>query len=184
MSETYFTSDNHFFHKNILNFSRATRIGDNVNELNENMIRIWNDQVKPNDTVYCLGDFCFGGVEKSLTILPRLNGRLNLLRGNHDHWINAETTKYFEDIRDYRKIKMGGKDVMMFHYPIQEWDKMHRGSYHLYGHVHGNYTHPGKALDVGIDNRPKGDMKLWTWAEIEAYMKDRPVMSHHGKAVD
>jgi calcineurin-like phosphoesterase family protein len=42
----------------------------------------------------------------------------------------------------------------MFHYPIAEWNQMHRGAVHFHGHLHGtpsgieNY----RALDVGMDS--------------------------------
>ncbi len=173
---------NHFSHKNILKFARKTRIGDDIDECNENMIHIWNSQVQPNDTVWCLGDFSFARKSNETeNILRRLNGKLHLIYGNHDHWINDETSKYWETMQDYKRTKFDGVDVMMFHYPIAEWDKMHRGAFHLYGHVHGTVTLPGKALDVGIDNRPLGDMRLWEWDEIKAYMKDRSIGLHHGK---
>jgi len=41
----------------------------------------------------------------------------------------------------------------MFHYPISEFDQMHRGAVHFFGHVHGKETGLEKfrARDVGMD---------------------------------
>lgn len=181
----FFTSDNHFWHKSILRFASDTRKGHtDVGEMNREMIEVWNSQVNPNDRVYTLGDFSFGNAEKTDAILRQLNGRKFLIKGNHDHWMNGTVEKHFEAVYDYKKITIDGHKVVMFHYPIVEFENMHHGAYHLYGHVHGNYLHPGRAMDVGIDARPQKDMGLWSWEEVHAHLKDRPVLSHHGKKVD
>lgn len=178
----WFTSDNHFFHKSILRFAAETRKNHtDVLEMNREMVAVWNSMVQPNDRVYCLGDFSFGTAEKTDGILHQLNGRKFLIKGNHDHWMNGTVEKQFEAIYDYKKITIEGKKVIMFHYPIFEWENMHHGSYHLFGHVHGNSTVPGRAMDVGIDARPQRDMGLWSWEEIDAILSKREVRTHHGK---
>lgn len=181
MQKIWITSDNHWGHRSILKFARDTRIGDTIEEMDEKMIEIWNEQVALADIVYMLGDFSFHKAEKTAEILRRLKGQFRLIRGNHDHWINQDTSKFFEWIKDYNEIKMDDHKVIMFHFPIHEWHKIHHGSFHLYGHVHGSFQHPGRAMDVGIDARPKGDMRLWEWDEVRDFLKDRPVLAHHGK---
>lgn len=178
----WFTSDNHFFHKNILKFSRATRIGDTVEEMNDKMIEIWNSQVAMADTVYMLGDFSFGSEEKTVSILGQLNGRLHLVRGNHEHWIGPTSSTFFEWIKDYAEITIDGQKIVMFHFPILEWNRMHHGAFHLYGHVHGGLQVPGRAMDVGIDARhEQRDMKLWSWEEVKARLSKETIRTHHGK---
>lgn len=177
----WFTSDNHYFHRRIREFCPDTRHGKDVNEMNELMIQKWNSQVGISDVVYMLGDFSFGSSEKTIEILDRLNGMLHLVKGNHDHWINGETKKYFESIRDYNKIRIADQKVVMFHYPITEWDSMHHGAFHLFGHVHGSHNPEGRSMDVGIDARPQKDMGLWEWDEIYENLKDKEIKSHHGK---
>jgi hypothetical protein len=34
-------------------------------------------------------------------------------------------------------------------------------------------------MDVGIDTRPTGDMKLWSWEEIKSILEKREVRTHH-----
>jgi len=183
--KTFFTSDNHFFHKSIVKFCPETRMGiTDVSEMNERMIDIWNKTVGVHDTVYTLGDFSFGTTDKTIQVLARLNGHKHLILGNHDHWINDEAKSFFESINHYKKIKVNGKRAILFHYPIVEFENMHHGAYHFYGHVHGNYKHPGRAMDVGIDARPQKDMGLWEWDELVDLMEKKPVLSHHGKTVD
>lgn len=179
----WFTSDNHFGHKNILKFQekQGTRLGKDADEMNELMIQKWNSQVAIADRVYCLGDFSFMNSERTEKILKRLNGQIHLILGNHDHWLNQQTEQYFESISHYKEIEIERKKIIMFHFPIFEWNRMHHGSYHLFGHVHGHTSIPGRALDVGIDNRPQKDMGLWSWEEIDRLLSKIDIRSHHEK---
>ena len=178
----WFTSDNHFFHKNVLKFCEVTRQGTDVNDMNELMIAKWNSQVGIKDVVYLNGDFSFASWAKTLPILERLNGILHLVRGNHDGWIKPETEIFFESIQDYKEISIEGIKVIMFHYPIEEWNHMHRGAFHLFGHVHGGHGEkPGRSMDIGIDARPQCDMGLWEWEEIKEKLLAKPILEHHGK---
>ena len=52
----WFTSDLHFNHLNILKYEPKSRPFENVAEMNEALIKNWNDRVKPEDTVFVLGD--------------------------------------------------------------------------------------------------------------------------------
>ena len=77
----YFTSDTHFGHASILNFCK--RPFKDVDEMNEELIKRWNEVISKEDTVFHLGDFAFGGVEIWNKTLPRLNGHIVLILGNH-----------------------------------------------------------------------------------------------------
>jgi len=48
---------------------------------NEWLIHRWNTEVQPDELVLCLGDFAWKGIQE---ILPRLNGRIIMILGNHD----------------------------------------------------------------------------------------------------
>lgn len=147
-SSTYITSDLHFGHKRILEFAQEFRQYHNVEEMNEDLISRWNEVVCPEDTIYNLGDLCFYyNKEKVKNIIRRLNGKHHLILGNHDQAlrefysgikdeIKDDGNRFFEEVVDYKEIKHGGHKLVLMHYPIQEWNGMHHGSIHLYGHLH------------------------------------------------
>lgn len=133
---------------------------ENVEQMNETLIKNWNNKVHANDNVYVLGDFAFAKPERVNGILDKLNGKKYLIIGNHDHFLRSkkfDATK-FQWIKDYATITDGAQRVALFHYPIAVWDRSHYGTIHLYGHVHSNggNHHPLKfeienAYNVGVD---------------------------------
>jgi calcineurin-like phosphoesterase family protein len=153
----FITSDIHFGHKNIMSFCPITRARykNDVDFMNEEIIREWNQVVTPRDHTYILGDVAFCNVETAVKFMKRLNGSKTLIIGNHDKKLikHREFQDCFIDWQDYYSINVNGTKVIMFHYPISEWDQMHRGSVHLHGHVHGgpNSLEGSRALDVGMD---------------------------------
>ncbi len=83
---TYFTSDNHFDHKNIIQYSN--RHFKNIDEMNATMVEKWNSIGTNNDTVYHLGDFTLGDIRHFTKWVSQLNGKIKILPGSHDHlWI-------------------------------------------------------------------------------------------------
>lgn len=58
-NKLFFTSDTHFFHANIIKY--ANRPFGSVEEMNEELIRCWNETVPEDGVVYHLGNFSFGG---------------------------------------------------------------------------------------------------------------------------
>jgi len=57
--------------------------------MNNALIRNWNERVKPEDTVYHIGDFCFktgreGSGVSPLEFETKLNGKIIHILGNHD----------------------------------------------------------------------------------------------------
>lgn len=188
---TFFTSDNHFYHKNIKKFCPTTRHGETVEQMNRMMISNWQNQVQPSDTVYLLGDVFFCNAEEALNIIKQLPGQKHLVYGNHDKVIrsNSDLRNQFVSVAEWREIWIDNIKLIMHHYPTYEWKDMHRGSYHLYGHIHSRYGEtehpgiPGRCMDVGIDSRPKGDMTLWSWEEVHQILKKRDVRGHHEKEI-
>lgn len=142
MPNVWVLSDHHFSHKNIIKFEN--RPFETVDQMNEFMIQAHNDIVDPDDTVYFLGDVSFNQ-KLAANQVNSLNGKKVLITGNHDDLRNTAFVNAFNEVHSYLKRKMFGHEVVMFHYPIAEWDKMHFGSIHLHGHVHGK--------DMGIDGR-------------------------------
>lgn len=97
----YFISDTHFGHENFLTFKdeggeRIRKEFDSVQEMDEAMIARWNERVQPGDTIYHLGDVCWGGPAYLDAIMKRLNGRKRLIMGNHDRADVSVYKKYFE----------------------------------------------------------------------------------------
>lgn len=78
----FFTSDTHFSHANIIQY--CDRPFRDTDEMDEAIIRNWNETVMPTDTVYLLGDVALGPIEKSLAKVSRLNGYKICVLGNHD----------------------------------------------------------------------------------------------------
>jgi len=180
----WFTSDNHYGHKNILKFNPATRRGETVEEMNQLMIRRWQEQVQPGDIVWTLGDVFFCKADEAKSILRQLPGQINHVWGNHDKVISQNKSLYdmFASHHDYVELNLPEARVVLFHFPIFEWNRMHHGAYHLFGHVHGNTTIPGRALDVGIDGELSSfDMGLYSWEQVHAHLSKKEIRSHHGK---
>lgn len=176
MINKWVTSDNHFFHKNILKLQPNTRPFETVEAMHEVMITTWNNTVNPEDEVYILGDFSFAGWNKTKEILFQLNGVKHLIIGNHDNWVVPEAKQYLESIQHYLETRIEGLDVVMMHYPIAQWNKMQYGAIHLHGHSHGHYHVEGRIFDVGIDNRPTLDFGLWNLKELVIELKDNPII--------
>jgi calcineurin-like phosphoesterase family protein len=126
-----------------------------VVDMDETMIREWNEEVAPEDEVFILGDVAFCNAQKATAIMRRLNGTKILIEGNHDvKALNDPSFRgCFKEVHKYLRYVHEGQLVIMFHYPIHEWDQMHRGAVHFYGHVHGKETGLEKyrARDVAFD---------------------------------
>jgi calcineurin-like phosphoesterase family protein len=134
--------------------SRARYRGD-VAFMNESIIEEWNEIVTNRDTVYILGDVAFCNASDATKIMKRLNGRKILVEGNHDKKLVKDEgfRKCFAEIHKYLDINYDGTKVVMFHYPIAEWDQMHRGSVHFHGHLHGGTSgmERYRCRDMGMD---------------------------------
>lgn len=140
----YYIADTHFFH-NAMNTRMDQRGFSSIEEMNEYMILQWNNKVRKNDEVVILGDFSWGKAKETNEILERLHGKLYMIRGNHDKWLNdkAANTKRFIWIKDYAEMNDNGRKVVLCHYPIMCYNGQYRldkdgkpKTYMLYGHVH------------------------------------------------
>lgn len=149
-------SDFHFGHANIQKYCPLTRGHyQGVSDMDQSMIRDWNALVSPEDEVYMLGDVAFSNAEKAVAILKQLNGRKILVEGNHDkkNLRDRDFRACFERIHSYLDMNHNGVKIIMCHYPFAEWDQMHRGSVHFYGHLHQNTVDNNRyrARNVGMD---------------------------------
>lgn len=149
MSKTFVTSDTHFGHAKLIEYSKLPF--SSVEEMDETLIKNWNELVGRSDHVWHLGDFAF---KNHLSYLERLNGRIHLVLGNHDKF-SVLVKDSFEEVRDLFHGRLSGDKksptFFLFHYPTVSWPKKAYGCIHLYGHVHGRYKRPGeRSLDVGV----------------------------------
>ena len=185
VEKVWFTSDTHFGHKNIQKFCPNSRKGKDIEEHDRILIHNWQNQVAQHDRVYHLGDFFFCDGRRARNILDQLPGQIHFIYGNHDKVIssNKDIRDKFTSISDYKEINLDGIKLCLFHFPIYEWYAIGRGSFHLYGHVHGSVQVPGRAMDVGVDTRPDGDMKLWSWDEVKRTLMAREIRTHHNNRV-
>ena len=132
----FFISDTHFSHQNFYSFlnddGSKVRPWNNCEEADEIMIQNWNNIVKPTDKVYHLGDLGFKKTPLH-NILPRLNGRKCLIRGNHDGFKPSFYTQYFYDIRGCYNLE----NYLLTHIPVHPTSKS-RFIRNIHGHVHSN----------------------------------------------
>jgi calcineurin-like phosphoesterase family protein len=178
----WFTSDLHFFHKNVIGF--CNRPWTSVEEMNEGLIKNWNDRVRKTEQVYVLGDFLFGGSSRLREIVPRLNGQKTLVRGNHDATARKVIAAGFHDVVENEAIKLpNGTKVLLSHFPYYPdpaeearagkaaagiqldtrylHKRILRDDYDrwlLHGHVHTQWQVLDKQINVGVD--------VWNWRPV------------------
>lgn len=129
MNETFFISDTHFGHKNILVYEKEHRHFSCIEEHDEELIKRWNNTVSKKDKVWHLGDFCFG--RKNIEIAGRLNGDKRLIMGNHDVYPVTEYAKFFSKIYGV----FGYKTFILSHVPLHPSS---RWEINIHGHLHSN----------------------------------------------
>lgn len=145
MTATFLVSDTHFGHLGVCKFLRndgtKLRPWDTPEEMDEEMVKRWNERVKPNDKVYHLGDVVIN--RRALKTLERLNGDKVLIKGNHDIFPLEEYTKYFRDIRAY-DVKNG---VILSHIPVHT-SQLRRFGTNIHGHLHSNRVMKEDGIEI------------------------------------
>ena len=132
-----YISDLHLGHGNCIRFDN--RPFADVDEMTRVIIENWNRKVTDKDHVYLLGDVAYKDVGNVHGVLEKLKGHKHLVIGNHDPsrvMKNERAMRCFESVDWIMNIKDEGRSVCLCHFPIICWDKKHRDSYHVYGHVH------------------------------------------------
>jgi len=192
---TFFTSDTHYGHNNILKYV-PERAFDNTEDMDEALIDAHNVVVAPKDTVYHLGDFAFASKKRIKEILTRLNGYIYLLRGNHDRAFKGpfaaellESGLLVNIIHANYEVRIGNARVVLDHYAHRVWNNSHHGAIHLYGHSHGSLPGLGKSVDVGVDSKEMGwftggCLRPWHEAEILKFMDSKAIAfeDHHNRS--
>ena len=159
----WFTADTHFGHANIIKY--CNRPFSSIEEMDESLIKNWNDAVGPNDTIYHLGDFTLAGKDAVRMYFLRLEGKIFIVPVGHDRkWLKGK--EYFSRSDHPVTIlpplytfsvslpdEKHPQPIVLCHYAMRVWDRSHYGSWHLYGHSHGNLPPLKNSLDVGVDIR-------------------------------
>lgn len=155
---TWFTSDLHFGHKNIIKY--CSRPWASTKDMDQALIDNWNSVVKPEDEVWNLGDVGFTCKAEYLRdCLHVLNGTHHVIRGNHDGLLvrlDGMGAVSLHDVVIHRdsveEIKLYDQEITLCHYAMREWHHALRGTWHLFGHTHALLPPFGKSVDVGVDN--------------------------------
>lgn len=149
---TFFTSDTHYRHKKILDFT--DRPYTTIEEMEKDMIHNWNTVVTDNDIVYHLGDFSFGKFNAWKEILAQLNGQIILIQGNHDL---HKTVKRISDENLVKEVhpvgtqmKLNENAMWLTHYPMEIGLRMRKFS--ICGHIHDVESTMINQINVGVDS--------------------------------
>ena len=134
MPSVFLVSDTHFGHAGVCRFTcddgvTKIRPWTDPDEMDEEMVKRWNETVKPNDKVYHLGDVVIN--RRCLRILNRLNGDKVLIKGNHDIFKLGDYTPYFRDIRGYHVMN----NMILSHIPVHP-ESFGRFRANIHGHLH------------------------------------------------
>jgi calcineurin-like phosphoesterase family protein len=141
MPSVFLVSDTHFGHLGVCKFTRndgvtKLRPWDNPDEMDEEMVKRWNETVRPNDKVYHLGDVVIN--RKAMGIMRRLNGDKVLIRGNHDIFRDEEYREHFRELRAYHVMN----GMILSHIPIHS-ESLGRFGTNIHGHLHANRVMTG-----------------------------------------
>lgn len=183
---TFFSADTHFGHGRIIQY--CNRLFDGYQSMDAEILRRFNEVLKPGDVLYHLGDVAWSTVNIKRDFLDKLPTReVHLILGNHD---NQDTQAYlkmgFRSVSEYKEIRMdiikgsvgingSSTKVILCHYPLRSWNGKGHGAIALYGHCHGTLE-PGldRSMDVGVDTH---NFYPWSWEDIKMKLQGKPVFS-------
>lgn len=173
MSARFFTSDSHFDHQFLACDIRGF---PSIEDHDEELIRKWNLTVRPDDTVFHLGDFSLKKPPAINHYVDKLNGTIHLIWGNHDAGFggNRNSNKYvktyidagFESVQSFIRLKVEGIQVMLSHFPYEgdhsdddrcnQYRLRDEGLPILHGHTHSaeylsNTDSDTLQIHVGLD---------------------------------
>jgi calcineurin-like phosphoesterase family protein len=151
MPNIFFISDTHFGHLGVCKFLRSDGITplrpwDNIEEMDEALVKNWNSVVKPNDSIYHLGDVVIN--RRFLATLDKLNGSKRLILGNHDIFNHSDYTKYFKRLHGSLKID----DFILSHIPLHPDSVPYWATANIHGHIHANDVDSPLYYNVSVEN--------------------------------
>ena len=165
-NKIWISSDFHFSHSNVIKYCGESRGHfTSVDEMNEALIDNFNNLLTECDTLIIVGDIGFAKPTEICEYLNRISCKKIIVWGNHDSKLrySSEFSKAQNiiDTLDYLEFthELDGKKhpICVMHFPLLEWHRKHRGSFHFHGHQHtplSKNTNIGKlhrSKDIGID---------------------------------
>lgn len=153
---TWVAADHHFGHANIVKFEdadgkliRGSHFGS-WEEHDAQLIERHNRVVSNADRVYLLGDVCIS--RRAISSLGKLNGRLVLVKGNHDIFNLKDYVPFIDDIRScvVQKDRDGNK-VILSHIPVHP-DCLGRFGTNIHGHLHQNKLNDPNYVCVSLEH--------------------------------
>jgi calcineurin-like phosphoesterase family protein len=150
----FLISDTHFGHTNTwqkftLADGSPLRPFTSTEEMDEAMVDNWNKTVRPQDTVYHLGDVVIA--RRNLETVKRLNGRKILIRGNHD--IFRDKDYYEAGFEQIHGVRVFVDQFILSHIPLHPDCVGERFKRNVHGHLHGNRIMRWKMGEEQIDER-------------------------------
>ena len=184
MGKVFITSDTHFSHDK--DFLWGPRGFKNQWEMNEEIIKRWNNTVSPEDDVYILGDIVMSDIESGIDALKQLKGKIHIIRGNHctDTKIDLYKNCYnVVEVCDAKYLKVGKQMFFLSHYPCltsncDEDKPLNRRIINLCGHTHtqDKFLDMDKGLiyHVELDAHDCYPVQIETIIEdIKVYMEEK-----------
>lgn len=156
----YFTSDTHYGHRNIIKL--CNRPFENIFEMQNTMIRNWNEVVSDTDTVVHVGDFAMRLSDIEICgILEQLKGYKILIRGNHDRGTARMLQVGFNLVLNEMRFMYESIQFLVSHYPyrnnsIEDQNHVHnrpkdRGEWLIHGHVHDKWKKKYRQLNMSVE---------------------------------
>ena len=140
---TWFIGDHHFGHKDILDY--GPRPFKTIEDHNDALVEIHNAVVKPEDTVWFMGDVAFG--RENLKYIRFMDGIKNLILGNHDTYPIMD---YVE--AGFNKIQgmVRYKEFVLTHMPVHP-AQLYRYMANIHGHLHDHNIDDCRYINVNMD---------------------------------
>jgi len=168
----WFTGDDHFEHEKVIKYSK--RPFASLEEMHEILIENWNRVVHPRDIVWHVGDFSLGKHPERFTRV--LNGQINICLGNHDYKRKNKLIPLFNWVGDVRYLRYKDERFFISHYAHRTWRRSNHGSYHVYGHSHGDLPPFRRSMDVGVDSNNFTPIHI---DEVIGRLSNSPINDHH-----
>jgi len=151
----FFISDLHFGDERLNLYGRDLMF-KNSKEVDEYIIKKWNETISDKDLVIVIGDVSM--TKEGLDNLKQCNGEKWLVKGNYDISVNDGGTakyeindkilsKYFTKVVNELVIKIDDEKIYLNHFPTNAKPNI----FNIVGHIHGTWKVQRNMVNVGVD---------------------------------